>query len=254
MKENMYLLAFVAVFLVVLSTFALVYVESNKGGSLSPVGSNEPSIAASGTAELKVMPDEATLRIKVETKGKTAKIVQDQNSEIMTAVQSALKRAGVDSTDIESDQYNLYPTQEWDPVKQRSVDSGYTLYHTLKIKTTDLDKVGELIGVAVDAGANGIENIEFGLSDKEKLDVKKEALQQAAQSAKDKAEAIASGLGVRLGAIQSITESSYDYAPNYYRGMAAMEMKGGADVSAAPPIEPGQLSISASVSLSYRIA
>lgn len=259
MKEKTHMYFAVALFLVVLATFALVYVQGQKQITITqagPGGEGIPKITASGNSELTVMPDEAIIRVKVETKAKTAKQTQDDNTKIMNQVQSALKRAGIASDDIETDQYNLYPWTEWDNVQQRTVEMGYTLYHTIKVKTTDLAKVGEYISTAVDAGANGIENVQFDLSDKKKEEVRRQALQEAAQNAKAKAETIASGLGVRIGAVQEIMESSFDYGP-IYRGYAAMEMKaGGMDMEemAPAPVQPEQIDVRATVSVSYRIA
>lgn len=219
----------------------------------SATGTEPAHVSATGNSELSIMPDEAIIRIKVETQEKTAKETQDKNSEIMSKVQSALKRAGVSSDDIETDQYNLYPWQEWDHITQRSVDKGYRLYHTIKVTSSDFQKVGELITVAVDAGANGVENIQFDLSDEKKAEVKKEALQQASQNAKQKAQAVADGLGVRLGDLLSIQESEFGYGP-VYRTMETLAM-GGVDGKMAPPapVQPEKLTVTATVSVSYRI-
>lgn len=257
MHEKTHGFVAIALFLVVLATFALVYTQYQRPITIAqsgPGGEGIPKISASGTSELEVMPDEAIMRIKVETKAKTAKLTQDENSKTMAQVQSALKRAGIASDKIETDQYNLYPWTEWDNVQQKTIEMGYTLYHTIKVTTTDLDKVGEFISIAVDAGANGVENIQFDLSDKKKEEVRRTALQDAAQNAKAKAETIASGLGVKLGAIQDISESSFNYGP-IYRGydMMATKAMGVAEEMAPAPIQPEQISVQATVSVSYRI-
>lgn len=249
MKANAYII--VGMILVVVVVLGVLGIQALK--SIVPSNENPAQVSATGNSELSVMPDKAIVRIKVETDGKTAQIAQDKNSEIMAKVQSALKRAGVDSSDIESDQYNLYPWQEWDSITQRSVDKGYKLYHTIKVTTDDFEKVGELITVAVDAGANGIENIQFDLSDAKQAEVKKEALQQASKNAKEKAQAIADGLGVRLGELLSIQESNFNYGP-IYRGMEMAAMDAGGKMSPPAPIQPDKLDITATVSVSYRIA
>ncbi len=249
MRANAYVI--VGMILVVVVVLGVLGIQALK--SIVPSTENPAQVSATGNSELSVMPDKAIVRIKVETDGKTAQIAQDKNTEIMAKVQSALKRAGVDSKDIESDQYNLYPWQEWDSITQRSVDKGYKLYHTIKVTTDDFEKVGELITVAVDAGANGIENIQFDLSEAKQAEVKKEALQQASKNAKEKAQAIADGLGVRLGELQSIQESAFNYGP-IYRGMEAVSMDMGGKISAPVPIQPENLDITATVSVSYRIA
>jgi hypothetical protein len=257
MKDNKTHMFFgIALLLVVLATFALVYTQYQKPITITqagPGGEGIPKITASGDAELNVMPDEAIMRIRVETKGQTAQATQDENSRIMTSVQSALKRAGIASKDIETDQYNLYPWTEWDPDEHKQRDMGFRVYHTIKVKTTDLDKVGDFIGAAVDAGATNVEGVTFGLSEKQKQEVRKVALQDAANNAKMKAQTMADGLGVSLGELLAVQESSFNYGGIYRAEMDMMTMKAGGMPEAAPPIEPEQVRISATVSVSYRI-
>ena len=258
MKDNKTHIFFgVAIFLVVLATFALVYTQYQRPITIAqagPGGEGIPKISASGDSELSVMPDEATMRVKVETKSTTAKEAQDKNSNIMNQIQSALKRAGIRSDDIETDRYNLYPWKEWDPDEHKQREMGFRVYHTIKVKTTDLDKVGDFIGVAVDAGATNIDSVSFGLSEEFEEEVRKDALQHAANNAKEKAETIAEGLGVRLGALLSVTESSFHYGRVYSTGMAEMSVKADVMPEAAPPIAPEEVEVRATVGVSYRIA
>lgn len=255
MKEKTHSFFGIALLLIILATFALVYTQYQRPITITqagPGGEGIPKITASGDAELTVMPDEATIRIKVETKAKTAQAAQDENSRIMASVQSALRRAGIASKDIETDQYNLYPWTEWNPDEHRQKELGFRIYHTIKVKTTDLDKVGDFVQVAVDAGATGIERVNFGLSEKQKQEVRKVALQDAANNAKAKAQTMADGLGVSLGELLAVQESSFNYGPVFRADMEAMAVKGGVP-EPAPPIEPEQVRISATVSVSYRI-
>lgn len=258
MKDNKTHLFFsVALILIVLATFALVYTQYQRPITIAqsgPGGEGIPKITASGDAELTVMPDEATIRIRVETKGQTAQATQDENSRIMTSVQSALKRAGIASKDIETDQYNLYPWTEWDPDEHKQRDMGFRVYHTIKVKTTDLDKVGDFISAAVDAGATNVDGVSFGLSEKQKQDVRKVALQDAANNARAKAQTMADGLGVNLGELLAVQESSFNYGAVFRADMEMMSMKAGGVPEAAPPIEPEQVEVRATVSVSYRIA
>ncbi|MBD3361968.1 DUF541 domain-containing protein [Candidatus Woesearchaeota archaeon] len=222
---------------------------------LNAASGEEPAqISATGNSELSVMPDKAIIRIKVETKEKTAELAQNKNTEIMNNVQLALKQKGLSNEDIETDQYNLHQWTEWDPIQRKSVDKGYRLYHTVKVTTDDLNKVGTFITAAVDAGADGIENVQFDLSEDKKKDVKKEALQQASQNAKDKAEAVADGLGVRLGDVLRIKESEFNYGPIYRTmEMAVAEDGVGGKMAPPAPVQPEELKIRATVSVSYKI-
>ncbi len=209
------------------------------------------TIRVSGSSQLKAVPDEATVMLRVETNGTTAKEAQDKNSVIMTAMQKALRKAGVADADMETTNYNIYPNTYWEYERQRQIEAGYKASHTLKLKTKDLDRIGEFIQLGVDAGATNVDSVSFILSKNAERDAKDAALRDAVQEARQKAEALADGLNVRLGKVSSVSINEYNVIP-YYRGAEAMMAK--ADMAPAPPLAPQEVDVSASVMVVFEIA
>jgi hypothetical protein len=217
-----------------------------------PGTQQQNTISVNGNAQFKVAPDEATVFLRVETNGTTAKEAQDKNSVAMAAIQAALKRAGVEKADMETTGYNLYPITYWDYKQERQVDSGFKVSHSLKVKTTELERVGEFIQLGVDAGATNVDSISFELSDAQTKDAKNEALRQAVSDAKSKAEALALGIDKNLGKVVSVSINEYNVYPMYRGGMEAMAVK--ADMGApAPAILPGDVDVSANVQVVFAI-
>jgi len=209
------------------------------------------TVSVNGMSQLKVVPDEATIMLRVETNGTTPKDAQDKNSAAMVAVQSALKRAGVAEKDLETTNYNLYPNSYWDSKEQRQIEAGYKVSHTLKVKTKELAKVGDFIQLGVDAGATNVDAVSFSLSTASERDAKDAALRSAVKEARQKAEALADGLDVRLGKVVSVSINEYNVMP-YYRGAPMMaEAMGKAE---APPIQPQDVDVSANVQVVFEIA
>ena len=218
-----------------------------------PGNPQQNTISVGGTSQFKVAPDEATVFLRVETNGTTAKEAQDKNSVAMSAIQAALKRAGVEKSDMETTGYSLYPNTYWDYKQNRQVEMGFKVSHSLKIKTSELERVGEFIKVGVDAGATNVDSISFELSDAQTKDAKNEALRQAVQDAKSKADALASGIDKSLGKVVSVSINEYNVYPMYRGGMEAMAVK--SDMGApAPQILPGDVDVSANVQVVFEIA
>ncbi len=209
------------------------------------------AITVQGNTEFDVAPDLAKLRFRIETQSLTAQDAQNRNREIGDAVMSALKQAGVRANEIETVDYRIEKIQEWDPKMERMVDKGYRASNAFVVSTKDLEKVGPLLDVGVQAGANNVESISFELSDEKQREVKVDSLRKATQNARDKAEALADGAGVRLGKLLSLSENSYVVMP--YARYDVMAMK--AEMAEAPPtaVSPQTVHISAQVSLSYEI-
>ncbi len=216
-----------------------------------PATERQDVITVTGTSQFKAVPDQATVYLQVETNASTAKEAQNKNSKIMDAMQNALLRAGLDSRDMETMYYNVYPNTYWDYEKNRQVEDGYKVSHSLKITTDDIKKVGTYIQVGVDAGATSVNSISFELSKDAEKDAKNEALKRAVQDAKSKAEALAAGIDKRLGKVVSVSINEY-YAYPIMRGAVAMAE--GMDKAVPPPIAPQELDVSASVQVVFEIA
>ena len=104
---------------------------------------------------------------------------------------------------------------------------------------------GRIIDTAIQAGATQISGISLGLRDDEPARL--QALRAAGQVARARAEAVAAGLGVRLGAVLTADSSGGSAAP-------VDRIATPAPGAAPTVIEPGTLSVSAAVSVEYEIA
>lgn len=233
----------VAVLFFVLQSPRQIVVNTSEAEQLS-------RLSVSGEAQLAVPADEAVIFFRIESQHFDPKVAQDEASGVGERAVSALRQAGVAKNDIETTDYSLQKLREWNPEKQRTEDKGYIASHTLKVKTKDLLRVGVFLKVAVDAGVNKVQNIEFSLSKEKQREVKSAVLSAAAKQAGEKAEALAAGLGVRLGNVVSVSESGFYFTP-VYRGVAKEMI---AMDAAAPPIQPGEVSSQASVSVVYQIS
>src|SRR4030042_1378888 len=187
------------------------------------------TISVTGQSELSVQPDQAELYIRVRTNATTAKAAKDENADLTNDVMSALLKAGIKKEDIESYQFSIYPDQRWNEKEMIYETYGYVCDHILKVTTKDTENAGDYIDTAVNAGANGIDRVEFTLSKEYEKDVKNQVMIKASDDAKEKAEALTSNLGVNLGKITSISESNFVYSPYvYYGAERAMSDAGGA--------------------------
>lgn len=226
--------------------------EVNVSGS-GGVSADRNTISVSGQARFDVDPDQAEVYIRVTTEEPTANRAQEENARLMNTVKAALKEAGVKDDEMETTGYNLWPQQRWDRDREEYDITGYRVQHLLKVTTEEVTEVGDLLDVAVTAGANGLDRVNFRLSDEKKEDVNSEAIAQASGNARDKAEAIAQGLGVRLGDIAAVSESNVGY--NYIaRPMYGMAEAAAGEKSFDTDISPETVSISATISIVYEIA
>ncbi|HLD04853.1 MAG TPA: SIMPL domain-containing protein [Candidatus Nanoarchaeia archaeon] len=217
-----------------------------------------PQISSSGEGEITTSPDQATAYVQIVTQGKIASEAQTYNKALANKVKDTFLNNGLKEEDIETSSYNVNPERVYIPPKDpNTVETyqirGYTVTHAFKVTVKDLDKLGEMVDDAVKAGANSVDNVVFGLSKQKEIQVKGEALKIASKKAKEKAEAIADSLGIRLGKVLSASESG-GYTPYYsdYRFAANKAMDVAAE-AAPSPITPGKVDVQTSVNLVYEI-
>lgn len=223
---------------------------------LNPITSNV--ISVKGDATIKVVPDLITVYFDIQSKGTTAKEAEDKNSEIVNKLINDLVNKGFDEKDIKTQNFNVYPNYVWDGRTQST--NGYIASHSLKIElsTESTNKVGEVIDSGVESGAS-ISYINFELQEATENLYKAEALKLATTDAKIKAEAIAEGLGKKVGKIVSVSDSSFNYSP--WEVYAKAEGGVSSDSASAQEarvattnIQPSEQEIYAQVSVSYRLS
>jgi uncharacterized protein YggE len=100
-----------------------------------------------------------------------------------------------------------------------------------------------------------VEGINFELSNSKENEYKKLAIKQATLDARSKAEGIAEGLGLEVGDVVSVSTSNFGYNPWPIYDRMVMSSAGAAEAKAAvTTIQPGEQTVSASVSVTYKLA
>ena len=229
-----------------------------------------PTITVNATSDVKVVPDKAQVGVAVTTQAATAAETQEQNAADINAVIDALKALGIDEKSIQTTYTYLNPrydysnqpyygaavsdeattdTLEIAPDSASSTNIvGYEMTTNLSIKDLDIDQVSEVLQACVAAGANNTDGIQYYSSE---YDAKyAEALAAAMDAARAKAEVLAKAGGAQLGAVYSVTEGYQNKAVRYDTDMV-MEA---ASNDAAMKVMPGEVDVSASVTVSYEIA
>ncbi|MBP8718125.1 MAG: SIMPL domain-containing protein [Candidatus Atribacteria bacterium] len=197
-----------------------------------------------GEAELTAPPDLAKISLSIETRSSSANKAVEENARLANRVLQALLNYGLREDNIKTSSYRLYSYREGQKTDSETEQEQiyYQATNEMLISTTQLDTVGEIIDLAVKAGANNINYINFELSDPQELMF--QALTMATKQAGRKAEAIAEGVGVTIQQLYSIREERTFYTPSRSENtMLTREMA----ASAPTPISPEAVIVRASV-------
>ncbi|MBI4440644.1 SIMPL domain-containing protein [Candidatus Woesearchaeota archaeon] len=200
-------------------------------------------VTVTGSAQVEIMPDEASVRLSVKTEKKDLREAQTENATLATRVTQELRAIGVG--DIQTVHYSLDKMGYWDSKTNAFIQTGYQVQNTLKVTTTKLDTVGYIIDTAVKAGSNDIDGIAFDLTREAKAKLQYQLLTDACRNARDKATLLAEGVGGAVGKAITVQETNYDYVrPQYGIAKAARD---------STPVQPRQLTVSAQVQVLFEI-
>lgn len=216
---------------------------NNKSGDSPP----KPRVLnVTGRAALSVEPDQATVTISVETQRKDAHEAMSDNAVISTRTVSEIKALlGKDDT-IQTTSYKLEPVYEYNKTTKNSELYGYKASNSVTVLTRGLDALGGIIGAATTSGANRVSRLSFGSSRKDAHE--RLALKKAVKDAIAAAETVAKAAGVGLKQILQIDPYPNDRAAldSAYETVSTFE-------ESAPPIEAGDITVSATVNITYEI-
>lgn len=235
MKKTVHILTFVcALFLMSCSAaFAAPQQETPR-----------PTLSIDGQGTGTAAPDMATVTIGVTTQGKDAAKAQNDNAWVSNQIQAAVRGLGIEEKDIQTRNYSFYPNYSTDKDHRNEV-TGYTVNNSVIVVVRDIKLTGKVIDAALSNGANEINSLDFSASDTKA--VRKVALLNAIQDARDKADIIAKGLGKRIVGIQNVSESTGYIETRRFGGNMLMAVA----KDAATPIAPGSLSLTANVHIDF---
>jgi uncharacterized protein YggE len=201
-------------------------------------------VITTGEGTVKRAPDRAWVTIAAESRAKTPREAQKMNADAMSAVLEKLKRTRLAADAIKTVAYDLQP--EVDFQDGRRILRGYVARNAVEVRVDDLDLVGQILEVAVGAGATNVSGVRFDLKDRGAAE--REALALAIADARARADAAAKAAGTSVDRIVRIEEHRGSIESPQPMVMAMRQAGSG-----APPISPGELEIAVRVTLTAAI-
>jgi uncharacterized protein YggE len=194
-----------------------------------------------GDSIVQAQPDTAILTIAVVTQNRSAIEAQQENATKTDAVLRALKAAAGAGAEVKTSGYALQPQRVYKEGQPPTI-SGYEARNMVTVTMSDLNKIGNVIDAAAQAGSNDVSGIAFTL--RQDRPARDRALGEATREAMSKAQVIAQALGGRVLRIVEVQEDGFQQRPPvpiYQTESFASAAK------VATPIEVGSLEINSRV-------
>ena len=163
-----------------------------------------PYVRATGDATVSAKPDQVQLSASVTTQGNTAQEASESNAVQMSNLLDKLRSFLGDAGDIKSTGYSVYQQQRT-VVGSNTPIITYVASNSVSMILNDITLAGKVIDLSAQSGATSISGLNFGLKDSAPL--KRDALKQAAQQARIKADSIASGVNMKVTNVVALEET-----------------------------------------------
>lgn len=207
----------------------------------------EHTINVNGSGQATGTPDVAFVELGVDVVNEDVGQAINEANQMMDGVRQALLDEGIPEENMQTSTFNVFTEERPQPEDaSQPPQRTYRVRNILRVKVEEIETIDAVIGAGLDAGANTVYNLSFTIDDTSALQA--EARAAAIEDARDRAEQLAEGLDVQVGAPVQVSES-FGGQPQVER----IAMADAAGVGGAPPISEGQLAVNVNVSVSFLI-
>ncbi len=219
----------------------------------------EAQISVSGSAEVKVAPDEIHLSVGVETRDADLNEAKRRHDQSMASALKFLKSSAVPDKDVQTDFISITP--EYDSNVSRTKPVVYIVRKSVEIKLTTVTNLEPILTGLLNNGVNYIHNLDFRTTQLRKL--RDQARAMAIRAATEKADALAKDLGVKRGKPTAVNANEgggwWGASGNFWGGRGynygqvqnAVQYAGGPPEMTGETLSVGQISVSASVNVTF---
>ncbi len=212
-----------------------------------------PVLTVTGVGVMEVDPDEVRIVLSVVTEGgedDSLKSLTRDNSQRVNRLLDRMSQLGLTDSELETGRFSVQPRYTYPQRGGAPKIVGYSVENQVRIETTKLELAGTIIEEAVNAGANRVQSVSFGLSDERTA--RAETIAKATANARADAEALAAAAGVKLvRKLRIDLDQPQMSAPQPVMRMETARAMVAEDTAAPPPLKPGSVNLRASVTIVY---
>ncbi|MFB6086158.1 MAG: SIMPL domain-containing protein [Halodesulfurarchaeum sp.] len=228
---------------------AMAFTENVSPQQTEPIDRPAPNstITVSATGSESAEPDKAILRFAVQQTADDPNTARSAVAENVSSVKDALLAMGLSNENIRTTDYRIgeRSREPFPSEKERAAEPVFYARQTIEVQLTDLDRVGETIDTAVQAGATEVQDVRFTLTEKTRNDLRNQALVEAMEQAHSQASTLATQANMTIaGPIEITTQSSGSPIVSYETTALAVAASG-------TEIDSGPVSIRTHVTVTY---
>ena len=211
----------------------------------------EPTLTTTAVGRTQAPPDQAELRFEASAVESDVTGARRAVADRAARLRGVLDETGVPDDRVRTTQFRVGRQSPNPHDRQQDPESRpFEAIETVSVTIRDLDALGTVLAAAVDEAGAEIDDVTFTFRTETKRDLEREAIEDAVETARKKAEAAASAEGLTVGDVRSMTTENRSSARARQTGTglgARLQESGSAPTS-------GPIDVTATVEVEYELA
>ena len=203
------------------------------------------TLTTTGTGTMEADADLAVVSVAVVATAASADDARGQVASNAEQVRTALRDAGVPDDAVTTAFFAVYP--QYDYRNGERIEDGFRAVHAFRIETAPA-RAGEVVDLAVGNGASEVQGVSFTLTEETRAALRTQAIERAVVAARADADAMAGAAGLSVTSVETMSTSG-GFTPGERFDVAESAADG-----ARTTFEPGPVSVSVTVQVTYRAA
>jgi len=200
------------------------------------------TVEVAGSGAVDAQPNQAVVRLGVRTSGSDAATARQRLAENVTQLRDALSE--IEGAQVTTSGYDIGQDHRRSR-ENPDAEPTYVARQTFEVTINDTDNAGTVIDTAVQNGANDVDDVRFTISGERRDELEEQALQNAVDRARTKADTIADRANLTVTGVRAVTTVERGYRPYEAQATAA------AGDGGSTTIESGPVTVTAQVQVTY---
>lgn len=210
-------------------------------------GGPERTVEVAAGGQVEAEPNRAVVRVAVTSRADSVETVRQQLAENASSVRQALRDAGLDADQIVTEDYDIRRNfrHEREPDQPE-----YQGQHALVVTLDNTSRAGEIVVTAVENGATQVSDIRFTVDRETRLALREDALANAMDNARGRAQVAASNGNLQLAGVHTVQTAEVSVDPFRSERVALGDAAGGGGAPSTS-FESGTVTVNAQVLVIY---
>lgn len=207
-------------------------------------------VNVSGVGEASVIPDRARVRLGVTQLSPDLAAAESQVNTVVRTFLTEARALGLRDENVNTTGVSINPEYVWEEKDRSNRLVGYRVSRDIDVLVLDLNRLGDVVMRATKAGVNQVQPPQ--LESSKAKEIQQQALVRAIQDAQARAKLAADTLGVKLGAVHSLSASEAGPQPPMPK-MMMMRSDAGGGGNQDMGINAGEIRYSATVNAEFEL-